>query len=29
LSRTGFHGDRVSWLPLLIWREILVSNRGA
>jgi hypothetical protein len=29
LSRTGFHGDRVSWLPLFISREILVSFYGA
>jgi hypothetical protein len=29
LSRTGFHGDRVSWLPLFIEREIFVSGRGA
>src|SRR3954465_10500177 len=29
LSRTGFHGHRVSWLALLIEREILVSFRGA
>ena len=29
LSRTGFHGDRVSWLPLFILREILVSVRAA
>jgi hypothetical protein len=29
LSRTGFHGDRVSWVPLLISREIVVSHQGA
>jgi hypothetical protein len=29
VSRTGFHGDRVSWLPLFIEREIFVSGRGA
>ena len=29
LSRAGFHGDRVSWVPLFIWREILASDRGA
>jgi hypothetical protein len=29
VSRTGFHGDRVSWLPLFISREILVSFYGA
>jgi hypothetical protein len=29
LSRTGFHGDRVSWLPLLVSRERFVSVCGA
>ena len=29
VSRTGFHGDRVSWLALFSSREILVLLRGA
>ena len=29
VSRTGFHGDRVRWVPLFICREMLVSVRGA